>query len=152
MASSSTEKVITLKSSDGQTFDVGANVVGSQSVMIKNLIESHVDANGVTPLDVHADILPHILNYCKIHAKQDPPINNEELKKWDEEFIKCNQGILFDLTMAANYLLMDSLLDLTCQTLADMIKGKSVEEIRELFRITSDYTPEEEEQVRNENP
>ncbi|CAO2827644.1 unnamed protein product [Amaranthus hypochondriacus] len=151
MASSSSEKVITLKSSDGQTFNVEANMVGSQSLMIKNLIESHVDANGVIPLDVHADILPHILNYCKIRAKQDPPINDEELKKWDEEFIKCNQGILFDLIMAAYYLRMGSLLDLICRTLADMIKDMSAEEMREIFRFMDDYTPEELEHARNEN-
>ena len=151
MASPSSEKVITLRSSDGQTFDVEANIVGSQSPLIKNLIENHIDTNGVTPLKVRADILTHILNYCKKHAKQDPPINDEELKKWDEEFIKCNQSILFDLIMAANYLLMDSLIDLTCQTVADMIKDKSVEEIREVFQIKNDFKPEEEEQVRNEN-
>ena len=151
MASSSSEKIITLMSSDGQTFDVESDIVESQSLMIKSLIKGHSDTNGVTPLKVHADILPHILDYCKKHAKQDPPINDEELKKWDEEFIKCNWSILFDLTMAANYLLMDSLIDLTCRTVADMIKGMSVEKIREDFQIKNDFTPEEEKQVRNEN-
>ncbi|CAO2832093.1 unnamed protein product [Amaranthus hypochondriacus] len=151
MASLSSEKIITLKSSDGHTFDVEENVIGSQSLLIKNLIESHIDFNGATPLKVQANILPHILNYCKKHAKQDPPINHQELEKWDEEFIKCNQSILFDLTMAANYLLMDSLIDLTCRTLANMIKDKSVEETRELFRIKNDFKPEEEKQIRKEN-
>ena len=31
-----------------------------------------------------------------------------------------------------------------------MMKGKSKEEIRELFNIENDFTPEEEEQIREE--
>lgn len=52
---------------------------------------------------------------------------------------------------AANYLNIKSLLDLTCQTVADMIKGKTPEEIRKLFNIINDFTPEEEEEIRREN-
>jgi len=35
-----------------------------------------------------------------------------------------------------------------CKTVANMIKGKSVEEIRKQFNIVNDFTPEEEEQIR----
>jgi hypothetical protein len=52
---------------------------------------------------------------------------------------------------AANYLHIKNLLDLTCQTVADMIKGKTPEEIRKTFNIKNDFTPEEEEEVRREN-
>lgn len=52
---------------------------------------------------------------------------------------------------AANYLNIKALLDLTCQTVADMIKGKTPEEIRTTFNIKNDFTPEEEEEVRREN-
>ncbi|OEL28696.1 SKP1-like protein 1A [Dichanthelium oligosanthes] len=53
--------------------------------------------------------------------------------------------------MAANYLDIKGLLDLTCQTVADMIKGKTPEEIRKTFNIKNDFTAEEEEEVRREN-
>ena len=52
---------------------------------------------------------------------------------------------------AANYLNIKNLLDLTCQTVADMIKGKTPEEIRTTFNIKNDFTAEEEEEVRREN-
>ena len=44
-----------------------------------------------------------------------------------------------------------SLLDLTCAKVASMIKGKTPQEIRETFNITNDFTPEEENQIREEN-
>jgi S-phase kinase-associated protein 1 len=46
---------------------------------------------------------------------------------------------------AANYLNINNLLDLACQAVADMITGKTPEEIRKIFNIKNDFTPEEEE-------
>ena len=43
------------------------------------------------------------------------------------------------------------LLDVTCKTVANMIKGKTPEEIRKTFNIKNDFTPSEEEQVRSLN-
>ncbi|CAL5436522.1 unnamed protein product [Camellia sinensis] len=52
---------------------------------------------------------------------------------------------------AANYLNIKSLLDLTCQTVVDMIKGKTPDEIRKTFNIKNDFSADEEEEVRREN-
>lgn len=37
--------------------------------------------------------------------------------------------------------------DVGCKTVANMIKGKTPEEIRKLFNIVNDFTPEEEVRV-----
>lgn len=55
------------------------------------------------------------------------------------------------VAQASNYLDIKPLLDVGCKTVANMIKGKSPEEIRKTFNITNDFTPEEEEQIRREN-
>jgi len=54
-------------------------------------------------------------------------------------------------SQAANYMDIKALLDVGCKTVANMIKGKSPEEIRKTFNIQNDFTPEEEEQIRREN-
>ena len=59
--------------------------------------------------------------------------------------------MLFEIVMAANYLDIKPLLELSCAKVASLIKGKSVQEIRQFFNIENDFSPEEEEQVMQEN-
>eukprot|EP00210_Caulerpa_lentillifera_P006803 g6502.t1 len=75
----------------------------------------------------------------------------EEIKNFDNDYMKVEQSTLYELILAANYLNITTLLDLCCQTVANMIKGKTPEEIRRTFGIKNDFTPEEEEEVRREN-
>lgn len=151
MASS---RKVTLKSSDGETFEV-EEVVALESQTIKHMVEDDC-ADSVIPLpNVTSKILAKVIEYCKKHVdspkSSDDRQVDEELKNWDADFVKVDQATLFDLILAANYLNIKSLLDLTCQTVADMIKGKTPEEIRKTFNIKNDFTPEEEEEVRREN-
>jgi hypothetical protein len=59
-----------------------------------------------------------------------------------------SQDALYDLINAADYLRIDGLLDAACKKLADMMKGKTPEEIRNTFNIPDGYTEEEEKKVR----
>jgi S-phase kinase-associated protein 1 len=154
----STSKKIVLKSSDGETFEV-EETVALESQTIKHMIEDDCADNTIPLPNVTSSILAKVIEYCKKHVevanKSDDldkvAADDEAIKKWDEGFVNVDQGVLFDLILAANYLNIKSLLDLTCQTVADMIKGKTPEEIRKTFNIKNDFTPEEEEEVRREN-
>ncbi|MQL41347.1 hypothetical protein EI012_25910 [Escherichia coli] len=146
-------KKITLKSSDGEAFEVD-EAVAIESQTIKHMIEDDCADSGIPLPNVTSKILAKVIEYCKKHveaANPDDKISDEDLKAWDADFVKVDQATLFDLILAANYLNIKSLLDLTCQTVADMIKGKTPEEIRKTFNIKNDFTPEEEEEVRREN-
>lgn len=146
MASES--KKITVRSSDGETFEV-EEAAAVESQTIKNMIEDDC-ADGAIPLpNVTSQILSKVIEYCKKHVAA--ATSNDDLKAWDADFVKVDQDTLFDLILAANYLNIRSLLDLTCQTVADMIKGKTPEEIRKTFNIKNDFTPEEEEEIKREN-
>ena len=76
---------------------------------------------------------------------------SEVVQKWYADFVDVEQVMLFELILAANYMDIKPLLDLTCATVASMIKGKTPDDIRTTFNIKNDFTPEEEKQVREEN-
>nr|AFK44762.1 unknown [Lotus japonicus] len=149
----SSAKKITLKSSDGEAFEVD-EAVALESRTIKHMVEDDCADSGIPLPNATSKILAKVIEYCKKHveaANPDEKPTEDELKAWDADFVKVDQATLFDLILAANYLNIKSLLDLTCQTVADMIKGKTPEEIRKTFNIKNDFTPEEEEEVRREN-
>uniref|UniRef100_A0A2K5XYE4 S-phase kinase-associated protein 1 n=1 Tax=Mandrillus leucophaeus TaxID=9568 RepID=A0A2K5XYE4_MANLE len=133
---------IKLQSSDGEIFEVDVEIA-KQSVTIKTMLEDlgmddEADDDPVPLPNVNAAILKKVIQWYDI------PV-------WDQEFLKVDQGTLFELILAANYLNIKGLLDVTCKTVANMIKRKTPEEIRKTFNIKNDFTEEEEAQVRKEN-
>lgn len=147
---------VKLTSSDAQMFEVDEEVA-FQSQTVKNLVEDAGTEDAIPLPNVSGRILAKVIEYSKFHVDgekkvDDKPAKSEDdIKQWDVEFVKVDQATLFDLILAANYLNIKGLLDLTCQTVAQMIKGKTPEEIRKTFNIKNDFTPEEEEEVRREN-
>jgi len=153
---------IRLQSSDGEVFPVDIKVAQC-SITIKQMLEDlGVEENDeeVVPLpNVTAAILKKVVTWATHH--QDDPVptddddnkdkRTDDISSWDADFLKVDQGTLFELILAANYLDIKGLLDVSCKTVANMIKGKTPEEIRKTFNIRNDFTPAEEEQVRKEN-
>jgi len=146
MASSS--KKIILKSSDDETFEI-EETVAVQSQTIKHLIGNEcANDTGIPVSNVTGKILAMVIEYCKKHVDA---ASSDELEKWDAEFVKVDQDTLLKLILAASHLDIKSLYDLTCMTIANNIKDKTAEEIRKIFNIKDEYTPEEKEEVRHEN-
>jgi S-phase kinase-associated protein 1 len=86
---------------------------------------------------VTAKTLALVIEYCK-KVVEGPEA--ADLKAFEAEFLKVHQNTLFDLILAANYLNIKSLLDATCQAVANMIVGKQQEEIRdEDVKILTSY-------------
>ena len=81
--------------------------------------------------------------FCRADKAEAETLPEDEKNVWDKDFVKVDDETLFNLILAANYLDIKSLLDLTCKTVADEIKGKTPEEIRVRFNIKNDFTPEE---------
>ena len=154
---------VRLTSSDGETFEVDRDVIALSTTLNTMMLDLGLDnAEGemdAVPLqNVAGPILRKVLQWCQYH-KDDPPTSDDDnrekrtddIPSWDVEFLKVDQGTLFELILAANYLDIKGLLDVTCKTVANMIKGKTPEEIRRTFNIKNDFTAEEEEQIRKEN-
>lgn len=140
--------MIVLKTSDDKIFEI-EEIVAKQSETINGMIMEGC-ANSTIPLpNIIGETFVKVIEYCKRHAKLEEEERAEELMNFDAEFINVDdQNLLFNLIMAANYLEIKSLLDLACQRVADMIKGKNAEEIRETFNIENDFAPGEESKIR----
>ncbi len=156
------EKMIKLQPSDDTTkvFQMPYEAA-CKSLTIKNMLDDLGDDSDIAiPLhNVTTPVLTKVIEYCVFHnenpgdcaKKEDGTENKDEISPWDMAFAEVDQAMLFEMILAANYLDIKPLLDLTCKTVANMIKGKTPEEIRKQFNIKNDFTPEEEEKVRKEN-
>ncbi|KAI9112969.1 hypothetical protein K1719_016083 [Acacia pycnantha] len=150
----SSVKTVTLISDDDDVFEISVNAA-AQSNLIKNLLED-VGVSGNVPINnVNSATLAKVTEYCTKHADREATVEDggaeEELRKWDAEFLKVDSDMLLRIASAAHYLDIKSLYDLSCQAVADRIKGKTTEQIRQTFDLQNDFTPEEEEEIRKEN-
>lgn len=153
---------IKLSSSDGETIEVERDVIAASST-IKNMMDQiEVGSEDDEPIpvqNVSGSILRRVIQYAQYHRndKNDNTDDDQKEKRsddicaWDVDFLKVDQGTLFELLLAANYLGIEGLLDAACKTVALQIKGKAPDEIRKTFNIQNDFTAEEEAEVRMEN-
>ena len=61
----------------------------------------------------------------------------DAVPQWDASYINVEQVLLFELILAANYMDIKPLLDLTCATVAFrfMIKDNTPEEFRQILNL-----------------
>ncbi|GKT52105.1 E3 ubiquitin ligase complex SCF subunit scon-3 [Colletotrichum spaethianum] len=164
MAAEKKDSKIWVQSNDNITIPVD-RVVAERSMLIKNMLEDVGDdaisqENPIPIPNVNEAVLRKVIEWCE-HHRNDPVQTQDdendarkkttEIEEWDQKFMQVDQEMLFEIILASNYLDIKPLLDVGCKTVANMIKGKSPEEIRKTFNITNDFTPEEEEQIRREN-
>lgn len=153
---------IKLQSSDGEIFEVEVEVA-RMSITLRTMLDDlgieEDDGEPIPVQNVNSAILRKVIQWSTYH-KNDPPTpedddsrekRTDDISSWDADFLKVDQGTLFEIILAANYLDIKGLLDVTCKTVANMIRGKTPEEIRKTFNIKNDFTLQEEEQIRREN-
>lgn len=145
---------VTLISNDGRNFPIDDNVVDDVLNQLKTIASSVEDCGyGEVPLpNISGNILEKVLEYCNHCIKNKKQKTEENCdESWDKDYFNVDNNTLFSLILAANYLEFVPLLDSTCKAVANQIRGKSPEKIREHFGIENDFTPEEEAAVRKEN-
>jgi S-phase kinase-associated protein 1 len=146
-----------------------------QSLTLKNMIEDIGDDEGFAiPLsNVRSSVFEKIVEY--LTYRRDHPIysssssedievpekitpttdkKDEKLRKleeWEKEYCPKNYSDLFELILSVNYLDIKELMVVLCRIVADRITGLTAEEIRVVFNIKNDFTPEEEEKIIKEN-
>lgn len=163
------DKMIKLESSDEHVFELPKKIV-EKSVTIKHMITDLGEDNDepIPLLEITSDVLGKVVEWLAV-VREEKVSTSEENK--DEEYLTeetydgqfsefethyfdptiVTQETLFAIIVASNFLDIKSLLDRACKQVANKIKGKTPQEIRDTFNIKNDFTPEEEEEIRKEN-
>nr|6V88_A Chain A, SCF ubiquitin ligase complex protein SKP1a [Dictyostelium discoideum]6V88_B Chain B, SCF ubiquitin ligase complex protein SKP1a [Dictyostelium discoideum] len=115
--------LVKLESSDEKVFEIEKEIA-CMSVTIKNMIEDIGESDSPIPLpNVTSTILEKVLDYCRHHHQHPGGSGLDDIPPYDRDFCKVDQPTLFELILAANYLDIKPLLDVTCKTVANMIRG-----------------------------
>ena len=164
---------ISIQSSDGDNFKVDSDAA-KKSVTIQTMLEDlGVEANNeedevkeVLPLpNIDSEVLRKVIDWCEQHKNDPEPEKEEEskdgerkqkqivkLEGWDEEFMstinyinKQGPSITLDIIIAANYLHVQGLIDITTMEVARKMENKTPEQIRELFKLENDLEIHDDE-------
>lgn len=114
-----------------------------QSILFRHLAEeTDVFDTGVSIL-VDADVFAKVVEFMEAH-KSDKELPEEYntfdvmFSDFDRVFMEMDRTLLFKVTSAANYLHVPLLLELCCKFIADRLKEKTTEQIKQYLSIPVD--------------
>ena len=123
------DSVVKVTTLEGNVTEVPVHII-SKSTLVKGLIEEEIPIPNVKKA-----ILDKIIEFCEHIDKNAPPEIEKPLRSasiadvvspWLANYIDLPQAELFDLILAANYLDVKSLLELSTAKVASIIKNKSI--------------------------
>lgn len=135
------DDVINLQTGDGKIYQVLYKDIKTSGT-INNVIED-VGVDQPIPIPgIDGKILTSVIDCCKtIETDHDG---------WVSKLAAMPKEEVYKLISASNYLGIAQLLDMTTNTIANLIKGKTPEQLRTIFDITRNATPEEEAEMKEE--
>lgn len=167
------EDTIKLMSKEGEVFEALASIA-AQSKTLSNLMKETPLGEPVALPSIPSATLAKVVAFC-MHETDDPRDESEKkeeedpalklddpnhvldkpypLTEWDTQYLTdLDQGAVFELILAANYLDVSRLVKVCARKIALSVLGKTPKEIYAMFGVDKDLTPEEEEEVIKENP
>ena len=152
--------MVSVKASDGATFPISKNVA-MESGLIKEMIEmTEVEDDQLkeTPIPIpnfKGSILEKVIKWISKHQGENIPEEDDEptleMSDWDVDFFNIDQGDIFQIILAANFMQIPGLINYGCKAIAKLLNDKETEEIRKAFNMKSDFTEEEEKKAREQN-
>ena len=140
------------------------------SGLIKDMLEDQAEGEQtVIPIpNVNGRTLKYVLDYVNHHHNNKAETIEKPLKgkiedvisEWDKQFLftdlvrghdEKQHELLIDVIMAANFLNIKDLLDLTCVVRGVDDQGQDAGADSRPLHIENDFTPEEEEKIKEEN-
>ena len=164
---------LTIKTADGTSFEVDFDVARQSQTIKTMLVDINIDESSdgekllpLTNEEVTGPVFKTALvwmteNRGKPEPKEDdeedeltskPCVSWDQLNDWEKKYIDMPVDEMFPLLITGNFLEIKGLVNLMVKAVALQIQGKSVEEIRETFKIADPkWTPEELQKLKEEN-
>ena len=157
----SDEGKVKVVAEEGEEVEIDRKIA-EMSKLIKEILDGKDDDDDESiPIpNVKKATLEKVIGFCEHHLEDalpeiEKPLKTNNLSDVVPEFygtyIDIEVEPLYELILAANYLDIRELLELSCAKVASLMRGKTIPEIREMFHIENDFTPEEEAQIKEEN-
>ena len=153
----SAARTITVQCETGETFALSEDAAKLSSVLTSlcsaGLRSPGAGSDAPLPLPLTKAQLSKVCEFMSHHAAKALPTLERPLKSadlrdlvpsWDANFVDLKLEELYPLVLAANFLHVPQLLDLTCAKVCSFLKGKSTLELRKVLGIKNDYSKEEE--------
>ncbi|KAI6183282.1 E3 ubiquitin ligase complex SCF subunit [Aphelenchoides bicaudatus] len=168
---------IVLTTTDGGCLEFGYNLCMHSNLVKDMLTNLGIDKDSVQPLEVpvgdviNAATLQKVKEYTTLleankhklpqtisipNGQENGEIEIEApsyiMQNWEIAFSEVLDGDeLYNLMMAGNYLDIGRLLEMCTTVVANMIRGRPADEVREILGVECDFTEEELERIHVEN-
>ena len=149
-----------LRSKEEKEFEI-TKKAASLSNFLRKAMDEAIDDSPISLSEIDEKMLEKILEYLDRFNGNAPneiekPLPGGDMKgaidEWSVNFVdKITLDDLVNLTIAANYLGINSLIDLCCAKFACMCKDKSEEEIFKVFNFNKTFTEDEKKELREKN-
>lgn len=135
-----------IKSGDNEVFHIS-----HEATKLSGMLTTFVEDNFAQPFPVEcveSKTLALVVQYLEQHAKTD--VSKEDMAEFDRELVEGTENVKFGLLLAANFMHCDPLIRFVADSVAENMRGKTVDELRIAYKVKGDFTEEEKEKIRNE--
>ncbi|KAI0405034.1 s-phase kinase-associated protein 1 [Xylaria palmicola] len=160
----STNPMVTLISGDDIEVHASLKAV-RQSVVISimlDILEGEKTSNIPIPVpELNGETLHKIMEWCEHYRAEQVPASIQEAKtitdtltalpEFDANFFDVDRLTLFTIANAANYLEIPLLSEYSIFVISKKLEGMTTQEMREYLNLPNDFTPEQEQAIRDEN-
>lgn len=134
--------LIEIVTSDDQTMKIKKSYC-EKIETIKSCLDDmapNLPTNPIPIPNVTKPVMEKVLQYCKLC--ESPKNEKDGLQ---DKFLEMEQEFLYELILAANILNFEELLDISCRKIADQVRGRTPEEIRDILCIDKEDLSDQEE-------
>ena len=144
---------VKLITKDGQKIEIDRELI-QRAVTIRGMIDDGSSEDDIPLPEITKATMDQVIEFLKHLHEGNPgpdiekPLRSNDLRdvttEWFAKFIDLEDDSVQDIILAANFLDIKELLNLSCAKMGSVIRGLSIPDFRKRFNIVNDFTPEEE--------